>query len=107
MGYKNYNCKVDANQPQIVKTLRRFGAVVKPLHRVKDLFDILVAYKGNLYAMEIKNPEYLPKEYDRERLEKSLEPGESSCMDDFKKVGVPYHIVTTADEAIKIITDAS
>ena len=103
MSYKNYNAKVDANQPEIVKALRRFGAVVKPVHRLKDFFDILVAYNGKLYAMEIKNPEKLPKEYDAERLEKELTEGECKCMNEFKKVGVPYYIVTSIDDAISVL----
>lgn len=95
--------KVDKNQPEIVKALRRVGAVVLLTHQIKNAFDILVGYRGGLFIMEIKNPEYLPKKYDRERLEKELSEGEHKCMEAFKKVGVPYHIVATTEEAINII----
>lgn len=95
--------KVDANQPEIVEALRKAGAYVLHTHQIKNAFDILVAFRGQLFIMEIKNPEYLPKEYDRERLEKSLEKGEKDCMDGFQQAGVTYHIVTTIEEALNVI----
>ena len=98
-----YNSKVDKNQPLIVKQLRRVGCTVLLCHSLKNAFDILVGYKGVLYMMEIKNPEALPKVYDRDRLEKELSDGERKCMNDFKKSDVPYHIVATIDEALKVI----
>lgn len=95
--------KVDANQPEIVKALQMVGAHVEILSQVKNLFDILVGFRGQLHIMEVKNPKYLPKEYDRDRLEKSLSDGERKCMKKFLAVGVPYHIVTNINEAFKII----
>lgn len=109
-GYNQRNAKVDANQPAIVKALRRVGAKVRPVHQLKDLFDILVGYRGQLFIIEIKNPEYLPKKYQTEsetekrtRLEKMLSEGEKKCMDMFNSVGVDYHIVTSIDEALAVI----
>ena len=95
--------KVDANQPKLVKALERAGAVVLSIHIVKKAFDVLVGFRGELFIMEIKNPEYLPKEYNRERLVKSLTEGETECMNKFKKVGVPYYIVATIEEALNVI----
>lgn len=95
--------KVDVNQPKIVKALERAGAVVLSIHIVKKAFDVLVGFRGQLFIVEIKNPEYLPKTYNRERLEKSLTDGEVECMNKFKKVGVPYYIVATIDEALNVI----
>jgi len=70
----------------------------------------LVGYRGNLFIIEIKNPEYLLKKYQgkseetrKEGMEAMLSDGERSCMEMFKKVGVPYHLASTLDEAIKII----
>jgi hypothetical protein len=97
------NAKVDKNQPEIVKALKAHGAQVLLTHQIKNAFDILVGFRGELFIMEIKNPEYLPKAYDRERLEKQLSEGEHKCMEMFKKVGVPYHIVATKEEAFDII----
>ena len=97
------NAKVDKNQPEIVKALKAHGAQVLLTHQIKNAFDILVGFRGELFIMEIKNPEYLPKIYDRERSEKQLSEGEHKCMEMFKKVGVPYHIVATKKEAFDII----
>lgn len=98
-----YNAKIDKNQPEIVKALKSYGAQVLLTHQIKNAFDILVGFRGELFIMEIKNPEYLPKVYDRERLEKQLSEGEHKCMEMFKKVGVPYYIVATKEEAFDII----
>jgi hypothetical protein len=98
-----YNSKIDENQKSIVKQLRAVGCTVLLCHSLKNAFDILVGYKGVLYMMEIKNPKYLPKIYDRARLEKALSEGEKKCMDDFKKSDVTYYIVATIDEALKVI----
>ncbi|OED34242.1 hypothetical protein AB832_07750 [Flavobacteriaceae bacterium (ex Bugula neritina AB1)] len=95
--------KVDKNQPEIVKFLRSCGAQVLLTHQIKNAFDILVGFRGELFIMEIKNPESLPKIYTRQRLEESLSQGEYKCMEMFKKVGVPYHIVAKKEEAFDII----
>ena len=39
--------KVDLNQTEIVLALRKVGAVVKHVHQLKNLFDVLVFYRGN------------------------------------------------------------
>ena len=111
MGFNQRNAKVDANQPEIVKALRKIGAVVKPVHQLKNLFDILVGYNGKLFMIEIKNDEYLPKLYETEsadqkraRLEKMLSEGENECMEMFKSVGIDYHIVSSVKEAIDLVT---
>lgn len=111
MGFNQRNAKVDANQPEIVKALRAIGAKVRPVHQLKDLFDILVGYNGNLFMIEIKNNEYLPRKYEtetkeekRSRLVNMLSDGERKCMQMFNSVGVDYHIVSSAKEAIDLVT---
>jgi hypothetical protein len=48
--------RVDANQPEIVAALRKAGAQVIDLHEVgRGCPDILVAFRGVLYLMEIKS----------------------------------------------------
>lgn len=84
--------KVDANQPKIVKALRENGAVVFHLHQLKNLFDILVAYKGELYCMEIKS-----------NYKSGLTEGEKECKQKMESVAVPYYIVYTEEQALKII----
>jgi hypothetical protein len=47
---------VDANQPEVVKALRRVGATVQHLHTVgKGCPDILVGYQGQNFLLEIKD----------------------------------------------------
>lgn len=111
-SYNQRNAKVDANQPEIVKALRQAGAIVRSVHTIKKFFDILVAFRGQLYIMEIKNVtvqkyEKETPEEKRERLESMLKDGEKECMEQFQSVGVPYHIVATAEEALDIIFDRS
>lgn len=48
--------KVDANQPEIVAALRSAGATVQPLHSVgQGCPDLLVGYRGQTYAIEVKD----------------------------------------------------
>lgn len=49
-------CRIDENQPQIVKDLRLFGASVQPLHTVgQGCPDLLVGYNGRNYLLEVKD----------------------------------------------------
>lgn len=102
--------KVDDNQKEIVKALRSVGAVVKHLHIVKNLFDILVAFRGNVFCIEIKDGAKFPaKFWKMDNDEKNLwilsklEQGETECKNDFESVGVPYNIAYDVDSALKII----
>jgi hypothetical protein len=97
--------KIDTNQTKIIEGLRKVGAYVLPTHQIKNAFDALVCYRGKTFIFEIKNPEYLPKTYDRERLVKALSEGETKCMQAIEAVGVKYHIITTIEQAIAIITE--
>jgi hypothetical protein len=105
MSHNRRDSKTDTNQAEIVKALRQIGCFVLPTHQLKDAFDILVCYRGKTFIIEIKNPDYLPKEYDRERLEKALSDGEKKCMEQIQRTGVQYHIIATVDEAIKLVTN--
>lgn len=49
-------CKVDANQPEIVKALRQVGCTVSHLHKVgAGIPDLLVGRNGVNYLLEIKD----------------------------------------------------
>ena len=51
-----YAAKVDANQPEIVKALRKIGATVTPTHAAgKGFPDLTVGYDGKTYLMEVKD----------------------------------------------------
>ncbi|WP_372570382.1 hypothetical protein [Ruegeria jejuensis] len=48
--------KVDDNQPEIVKALRKAGATVTPTHAAGDGFpDLAVGYRGFNYFLEVKD----------------------------------------------------
>jgi hypothetical protein len=48
-------CRVDRNQPEIVKHFRSCGFSVLHTHTLKNCFDILVAKDGVAVAIEIKD----------------------------------------------------
>ena len=87
-----YNSKVDANQKTIVAALRMCGAVVKHVHQVKKLFDIIVFFDGKTYCVEIKTDK-----------KKKLTSGELECKTDLESVGVKYWVITSIDEALEMI----
>ena len=90
--------RVDGNQSEIVKGLRGYGAEVFHVHTVKNLFDILVAYDGKLFCMELKDPS-------KPKSSRKLTEGEEQCRIKLNGVGVDYHIVTTLQQAIQIISN--
>jgi hypothetical protein len=48
--------RVDSNQSELVKQIRKLGATVQHLHAVgKGCPDVLVGYKDNNYLFEIKD----------------------------------------------------
>ena len=103
MGRKFNKPSKDANHKDIVQALRKVGAYVLDITAVKHAFDLMVFYDCRAYVMEIKNPEKLPKIYNRERLEKTLEDGERKCMEDLRGVGIEYYIVASIEEAMQVL----
>jgi len=87
-------CRVDSNQKEIVNGLRKYGAIVKHVHTVKNLFDVLVFFNSKTYCIEIKNG-----------LNSKLTKGEKECMQDIESVGVKYYVVYSLEQAIKIISE--
>ena len=49
-----YHSKVDANQPAILKGLKKLGISYKPVHQIKGFADICVGHNGLTYIFEIK-----------------------------------------------------
>lgn len=84
--------KVDSNQPEIVKALRSVGAIVKHVHTLKNLFDILVFYEGKTYCVEIKNGK-----------KSKLTSGEKDCANDIESVGVTYWVIYSIEDALEMI----
>jgi hypothetical protein len=90
------NARIDANQNEIVKGLRVFGATVLITSQLKNCFDILVGYKGVNYIMELKDGNKPPSQ-------RKLTEGEQLFCDKWK--GGNYNIVTELSQAIEIISN--
>ncbi len=84
--------KVDLNQAEIVLALRKVGAVVKHVHQLKNLFDVLVFYRGNTYCVEIKSSK-----------KSKLTEGELECKQELESVGVAYWVIYSVEDAMKML----
>lgn len=91
------NAKADRNQPEIVAVLRKLGAAVLITSQLKNAFDILVAHKGRLFVVEIKDGDLSPSK-------KKLTEGEQKCKRLFESAGVKYHVIESIEEAIALIS---
>lgn len=92
------NAKVDENQPEIVEALRKAGAFVVITSQLKNAFDILVAFRGKLFIMEIKDGEKPPSA-------RKLTDGETKCKEGIEGAGCTYHIVLSVEEALNVINE--
>lgn len=92
-----YAQRRDINEPEIVDALRRVGAYVQQMDKSAG-FDLLVAFRGGLYAIEVKSTG--GKKKSREQLERMLTENEYLTMQLLQAVGVKYHIVTDAAAAL-------
>ncbi len=86
------NARVDSNQKEIVEAYRRYGAVVKHVYQLKNLFDILVYFEGKTYSVEIKTTK-----------KGKLTPGELECKSHLESVDVTYHVVWDIESALEIL----
>ena len=83
----------DANQAAIVDALRTIGAVV---FLIGQPFDLLVAFRGNLHLLEVKNPDGLDK----------LSNSQKEDILRLNLVGVDVRVVRSVDEALSAVTSA-
>ena len=86
--------KVDANQSEIVAALRGAGATVQPLHDVgRGCPDLLVGFRGDNYAIEVKDGEKPPSK-------RKLTPDQVRWHGDWRGRVV---VVTGVDDALRAI----
>jgi Holliday junction resolvase len=85
--------RIDRNQPELVKQIRKLGYEVLHVHQLKNCFDILVGARGKNFAFEIKDPSQPPSK-------RKLTEGEQKFFD--KWTG-QVNKVETIDEIINII----
>ena len=81
----------DVNQPEIVQALRDIGAVVFLIGRP---FDLLVGFRGELFLLEVKNPDGLNK----------LRLSQEADILALSLVGVEVSVVRNVEEAIRVCT---
>lgn len=80
--------KPDANQPEIVQALRDIGARV---FLIGQPLDLLIAFRGKLTLMEVKNPDG----------EDKVSKSQQVTINLLESVGVRVLVVRSVDEAIE------
>ena len=83
--------KTDANQKRIVQALRDIGAMV---FLIGQPFDLLVGFRGELFLLEVKNPDGRDK----------LNTSQNENIMKLGLVGVEVSVVRSVDEAIEVVT---
>lgn len=90
------SARTDRNQSEIVAALRKRGAVCILTSQLKNAFDVLVAFNGKLFIMEIKDGELPPSA-------RKLTDGELKCKALIESVGCDYNVINSIDEALELI----
>lgn len=89
--------KVDLNQPQIIRDLRKIGATVTVISSLgKGVPDLLVSYQEKWWLFELKNP-------DKPKSQQKLTIDEQKWVNRQK---APVYIVRDIGEAITIFFNA-
>ena len=86
--------RTDANQENIVKSLRALGATVRFLSQGEGIPDLLVGFKGKTFLLEVKDGEKPPSA-------RKLTPPEQKFFDEWR--GGSLAIVNSVDEAIAVV----
>jgi len=84
--------KRDGNEKSIVDFWKQCGCIWVP-GRIDSGYDGLLLYRGNLYVVEIKQPK------EREHLTET----ERNLRDATEVRGIEYHVITSVEEAAKLI----
>jgi hypothetical protein len=91
-----YRAKVDANHTDVVTALRSVGAGVQSLAMVGDgCPDLLVAFRGVWYLLEVKDGSKPPSH-------RKLTPAEQMWLFRFDELA-PVFVVSSVDEALEVI----
>ena len=87
--------KIDANQAEIVKALRKIGCTVKSLAAVGEgCPDLLVGFNGQNYAIEVKDGKAIPSK-------RRLTEDEERFHREWRG---QVAVVTSVEEAIAVVT---
>lgn len=88
--------RVDGNHRQIVQALHQVGAVVIDVHALPGALDLLVAYRGILMLLEIKDGT-------KPKSAQKLTPMEVATIEAIRAVGGRVEVVTSVDDALRAI----
>ena len=91
-----HSAKVDDNQPEIVALLRKLGAGVFLVHRLKNFCDIMVVHQGITVAVEIKDGSKPPSA-------RKITTGEDKFSQDWMSHGGWWAKIETLDDARGLI----
>lgn len=92
-----YGARVDANQAEIVSALRAIGCFVQSLASVgHGCVDLLVAYRGRWFAVEVKDGAKIASK-------QKLTPDEQKWHDAASRCA-PVYVVHSVAEAIAVVT---
>jgi hypothetical protein len=83
--------KKDSNQDEIVFILKAHGAKIINTTQLKNAFDLLVLFEGNIFIVEVKQPKG------------KMSEGELKCKALVESAGCKYHVIRTPDEALEMI----
>lgn len=83
-----YDARTDANEPEIIEALEAAGAAV---WRVKWPLDLLVAFRGKFYVLEVKMPG------------NSLNDNQAKVVKEMMLRGCIPGIVYSVDDALRAI----
>lgn len=89
--------RTDGNHTEIINALRKIGCYVIITAAIPNTFDLLVAYRGNTFIIEVKDGAKPPSKT-------KLTKGENKCKEGFERVGVEYHVVYSVGQAINLVT---
>ncbi len=88
--------RTDANHATIVQALRQVGCVVLDVHALPGCLDLLVAYRGALHLLEVKDgakPAHARK----------LTEAEQETIRLLASVGVEAAVVNSVEDALRAI----
>jgi len=93
-----HSAKIDVNQPEIVALLRKLGAGVFLVHRLKNFCDIMVVHQGITVAVEIKDGSKPPSA-------RKITAGEDKFSQAWMSHGGWWAKIETLDEARALIVN--
>lgn len=86
--------RVDANQAEVVKALRKIGAAVTPIHTLgKGVSDLLVSFRQRWLVLEVKDGAKPPSA-------RELTPDEERWIGEQR---APVYIVNSVTEAVDLL----